>query len=71
MTEYVRTSRVEKQKAQYTFMAAFLKTIDYPIYATRLTKPQWEKVIVQLLSISLQKSEISQKVPRVIVYTTK
>ena len=59
MAEYLRTSRVEKRKAWYTFTAVFLKTIEYPMEGTRLTKPQWEKVIAPLLSISLQKSGIS------------
>ena len=40
MAEYLRTSRVEKRKAWYTFTAAFLKTIEYPMEETRLTKPQ-------------------------------
>ena len=44
MAEYLRTWRVEKQEAWYTFTAAFLKTIEYPMEATRLTKPQWEKL---------------------------
>ena len=71
MTEYVRTSRVEKRNAWYTLTASFLKTIEYPMEATRLTKLQWEKVIAPLLSISLQKLGISQKFPRVMVYTAK
>ena len=40
MVEYLRISRVEKREAWYTFTASFLKTIEYPIEATRLTKPQ-------------------------------
>ena len=71
MAEHLRTSRVEKREAWYTFTAALLKTIEYPMKATRLTKPQWEKMMVPLLSISLQNSGISQKFPRVIVHTAK
>ena len=42
MTEHLRKSRVEKREAWYTFTADFLKTIEYPMKAIRLTKPQWE-----------------------------
>ena len=61
MAEYLRTSRVEKREAWYTFTEAFLKTIGYPMEVTRLKKPHWEKVIESLLSMSLQKSGMSQK----------
>ena len=54
------------------FYDSFLKTnIEYPMKATRLTKPQWENVMEKLLFISLQKSSISQTNPRVMVYTAK
>ena len=43
MVEYLRTSRVEKRNAWYTLTASFLKTIEYPMEETRLTKLQWEK----------------------------
>ena len=38
----LRSSRVEKREAWYTFTADFLKTVEYPMKAIRLTKPQWE-----------------------------
>ena len=43
MVEHLRTS-VEKKEAWYTFTAAFLKTIEYPMKITPLTKPQWERI---------------------------
>ena len=38
MVEYLRTSRVEKREAWYTFTAVFLKTNEYPMEATQLAK---------------------------------
>ena len=49
----------------------FLKTIEHPIEAIRLTKSQSEKNIAPFLSITLQKSGISQKNLRVMVYMYK
>ena len=48
-----------------------MKTIEYPMEATRLTKAQWTDVMQPLLSIALQKAEISEKFPRVMVYTSR
>ena len=71
MAEDFRTSKVTKKEAWYTLTAAFLKTIEYPMEATRLTKAQWTHVMKPLLSITLQKSGISEKFPRVMVYTSR
>ena len=71
MAEYLRILRVEKREVWYTFTADFLKRIEYLMEATRLTKTQWETLIVPLLLISLQKSGISQKIQRFMVYTAK
>ena len=45
MAEHLRTSRIEKREVWYTFTVAFLKTIEYPMDANQLTKPQCEKVM--------------------------
>ena len=42
IAEYLRISRVGKVETWYTFTTDFLKTIEYPMEATRLTKPQWK-----------------------------
>ena len=71
MAEHLRTPRVGKREAWYIFTVAFLKIIEYSMEATQLKKPQTEKVIALLFSIYFQNSGISQKFPRVMVYTAK
>ena len=71
MAEDFRTSKVIKKEEWYTLTAAFLKTIEYPIEATRLSKAQWTNVMKPLLSVALQKAGISEKSPRVMVYTSR
>ena len=53
MAEDFRTSKVTKKEAWYTLTTAFLKTIEYPMEATRLTKAQCTQVMIPLLSIAL------------------
>ena len=38
MVDHLRTSRVEKREAWYTFTTAFLKTIEYPMETPDLQK---------------------------------
>ena len=69
MDKDFRTSKVTKKEVWYTITAAFLKTLEYQMKATRLNKTQWTQAIKSLLNIALQKEDMTEKLPRVIVYT--
>ena len=70
MTEYLRTAKNKKKEAWYTFTAAFMKTLKYPMDAICLTRDQWDQVMSPLLSIVLQKSGITQVFSRTMVYSS-
>ena len=70
MAEYLRTANITKTETWYTFTAAFMKTLEYPMEAICLTREQWEKVMSPLLSIVLQKSGITQVFPRTMIYSS-
>ena len=71
MVEYFRTLKVKKNEDWYTFTAAFLKIIEYPMKANRLNKAQWEQVLKTFLHIGLKKTGIVRTFPRVMVYISE
>ena len=70
MAEYLRTANIKKTEAWYTFTAAFMKTLEYPMEAVCLTREQWEEVMTPLLPIVLQKSGIARVFPRTMIYSS-
>ena len=70
MAEYLRTANIKKTEAWYTFTAAFMKTLEYPMEAVCLTREQWEEVMSPLLPIVLRKSGIVRVFPRTMIYSS-
>ena len=70
MTEYLRTSTINKKKAWYTFTAEFMKTPEYSMDIICLIRSQWDRVTSPLLSIVLQKSGITKVFSRTMIYSS-
>ena len=64
-------SHISKNNAQYTFQSSFMKTLDYPMIATTLTKKEWVSIITPALCATLLKMGMARNFPRQIVYGPK
>lgn len=58
----------QKNGVWYAFTHSFLKTIEYPMAATSLTKKDWEDILKPVLKQLLPKARYSSKFPRAVLY---
>jgi hypothetical protein len=69
-TEYLRTNKPDRNTTWYAFFTSFMKSLEYPMEAACLSKPEWEEVIRPLLGITLQLCWIASTFPRDLLCTS-
>ena len=69
--EQIRTGFVSKEEAWHSLHTTIMKTLEYPMEAINLTKPQWDYVMSPILQSVLPRSGIVRTFPRVVVYSPK
>jgi hypothetical protein len=66
--ECLRTSILMHPDAWYTLNCTIMKTLEYPMVATTMTEPEWDKIRSPLLADTLPASGMTQKYPFVVAY---
>jgi hypothetical protein len=66
--ENIRTGHVDADDAWYCLINTILKTVEYPLMATTMTKEELTHVIAPMLEAGLPRSGIQKKLARVLVH---
>jgi hypothetical protein len=69
-SEQVRCGVLRRSEAWYAMNTSILKSIEYSLTATTMTKQQTETIMRPILKAGLSKSGLSQKFPRTAVYSS-
>ena len=67
----VRTGFLSRQDATYALHRTIMKTLEYPMVATTMTKAQWEFIMVPILAATLPRMGYVRRFPRDVVYTSE
>jgi hypothetical protein len=60
---------VKPNKAWYAFIITIMKTLEYPMEATFISKKDWELIMQPMLTIVLQRSRFASTFPRDLLYS--
>jgi hypothetical protein len=66
--ECLRTGTLTQADAWYALNFTILKTLEYPMVATTMTKPEWDKIMSPLMAEALLASGMTKKYPFVVAY---
>jgi hypothetical protein len=69
-SELLHTSHADRNVTRYAFYTSFMKSLEYPMEASCLTKEQWDLVMKPLLGIVLRRRGIASTFPRDLVFTS-
>lgn len=67
--EQVRSSGITRNEAWYLLNSVVMKTIEYPLLSTTLSRSQLDEVMVPILKVGLTRSGICRNMNREIVYS--
>jgi hypothetical protein len=68
--ELLRISHADRNLTWYAFCTSFMKSLEYPMEASCLTREQWDLVMKPLLGIVLQRCGIASTFPQDLVFTS-
>jgi hypothetical protein len=66
--ELIRSGRITKNDGWYALNTTIMKTFEYPMAATCLTRQQWDTIMVPVLEAGLNSLQFSSKFPHAMVY---
>jgi hypothetical protein len=69
-SESLRTRRIKPSEAWYCLQSSIMKTIEYPLMSTTLTRKQLQMVMQPILQDALRKCGIQRNLPRKLLYGT-
>jgi exonuclease III len=64
----VRTKRLHPAEAWYSLTATILRTLEYPLVATTLTRTQCKEILKPILKTALPLCKIQRRMPRALVH---
>ena len=68
--DHVRTKKIKKEEAWYCLNSTILKTLEYPLTATTLSRKEVDEIMRPLLRAFLNSIGIQKRLPRKLVYGT-
>ena len=69
--ESMRTGFLSKADAWYALNSSILKTLEYPMVATTISRKSWEYIMAPILKVGLPRSGIARNFPRAVLYGPK
>jgi hypothetical protein len=69
--EQLRTSIINKYNEWYAITATIMKTLEYPMLATTITKAEWDFIMSPIRKSGLSKLEVSSNFPGKVLYGPK
>ena len=66
----LRTKKLQPSEAWYCLAATIMKTIEYPLMATTMTRRQIDTIMQPILQAALRKCRIQNRLPWKLVYDT-
>jgi hypothetical protein len=67
---HVRSSSLTRDEVWYSLQHMIMKTIEYPLIATTMTKTQLDRVVIPILQIGLPRSGICRTISRSLVFSS-
>ena len=67
--ESMRTCHLTRDEAWYSFESTIMKTLEYPMVTSSLSRKQWDKIMSPILCAVLPKSGIVRTMPRSLVFS--
>jgi hypothetical protein len=64
----VRTRRLQPEEAWYSLTATIMRTLEYPLVATTLTRDQCKEILKPILKTALPLCRIQRRLPRALVH---
>jgi hypothetical protein len=66
----VKTKRIQPEEAWYSLSATILKTLEYPLVATTLSREQCQDILKPVLKTALPLCRIQRRLPRALVHVS-
>ena len=68
--EAIQTKMVRREEAWYCFQSTIMKTIEYPLVSTTISKAQFQYIMSPILKQALNKVGVQKHMPHKLVYGT-
>ena len=68
--EAIRTKMIRREEAWYCFQSTIMKTIEYPLVSTTISKAQFQYIMSPILKQALNKVGVQKCMPHKLVYGT-
>jgi hypothetical protein len=66
--DQMRTGSLDKNDVWFAITATIMKTLEYPMIATTLSKADWDHIMSPILTQGLPKANIERHFPRAVLY---